>query len=159
MFKTADLWDAHSEHLNCVAPIFKAYGNKKAFSGKITTIKLFEDNSLVRKQLESDGKNKVLVIDGAASLRCALIGDQLATLAIQNNWEGILINGCIRDSELINTMPIGIRALNTSPVKSIKRNTGEIDTPVVFGGESFIPEHHIYIDLDGILISKHELIK
>jgi regulator of ribonuclease activity A len=159
MFTTADLWDEHETVLSCVDPIFNHFGNKKVFSGKITTIKLFEDNSLVRKQLESDGKGKVLVIDGGASLRCALIGDQLAALAIQNNWEGIIVNGCIRDSQVINSMNIGIKALNTSPVKSVKRNIGEIAIPVKFGGITFISGDYIYADADGILLSKLNLLK
>ncbi len=159
MFTTADLWDEHETLLSCVDPIFNHFGNKKMFSGKITTIKLFEDNSLVREQIESDGKGKVLVIDGGASLRCALIGDQLAALAIQNNWEGIIVNGCIRDSDVINSMNIGIKALNTSPVKSVKRNLGEINIPVKFGGITFIPEDYIYADGDGILVSKNNLLK
>jgi regulator of ribonuclease activity A len=159
MFTTADLWDEHETLLSCVDPIFNHFGKKKMFSGKITTIKLFEDNSLVRKQLESEGKGKVLVVDGGASLRCALIGDQLAALAIQNNWEGIIVNGCIRDSDVINSMNIGIKALNTSPVKSVKRNLGEINIPVKFGGITFIPEDYIYADGDGILVSKNNLLK
>jgi len=158
MFTTADLWDNHEALLRCVDPIFNHFGNKKVFSGKITTLKLFEDNSFVRKQLETDGKNKVLIIDGGASLRCALIGDQLATLAIQNKWEGIIVNGSIRDSQVINSMNIGIRALNTSPVKSIKRNIGEIDNPVKFGGVTFISDHYVYVDSDGILLSKDNLL-
>ncbi|WP_417372245.1 ribonuclease E activity regulator RraA [Gelidibacter japonicus] len=158
MFTTADLWDEHEEVLHCVAPIFRSFGNKKAFSGEITTLKLFEDNSLVRKQLESDGKGKVLVIDGGASLRCALIGDQLAALAIRNNWSGIIVNGCIRDSELINTMDVGVRALNTCPVKSIKRNNGEKDIPVKFAGVTFIPNQFVYVDWDGIILSQKNLL-
>lgn len=159
MFTTADLWDEHHLNLSCVDPIFRSFGNENTFSGKITTLKLFEDNSLVRKQLESDGRGKVLVIDGGASLRCALVGDQLAALAVQNNWNGIIVNGCIRDRHIINSMGIGIRALNTSPVKSIKRNIGEIDMPVKFGGVTFNPKDYIYVDFDGILISKLNLIK
>lgn len=138
---------------------FSFFGNKKKFSGKIATLKLFKDNSLVRKQLESHGEGKVLVIDGGASLRCALVGDQLAVLAIQNNWEGIVVNGCRRDSHLINSMEIGIKALNTSPVKSLKRNIGEIDFPVTFGGVSLLADDYIYIDLNGILTSSQNLIK
>lgn len=159
MFTTADLWDEHGTLLSCVDPIFNHFGNKKAFSGKISTIQLFEDNSLVRKQLGLDGKGKVLVIDGGGSLRCALVGDQLATLAIQNNWEGIIVNGCIRDSQVLNSMDIGIKALNTSPVKSVKRNQGEVAIPVKFGGTTFIYDDYIYVDADGILVSKLNLIK
>jgi len=159
MFTTADLWDKHETLLSCVDPIFKHFGNKKVFSGIISTVKLFEDNSLVRKQLELDGKGKVLVIDGGASLRCALIGDQLALLAIQNNWEGIIVNGCIRDSQVINSMNIGIKALNTCPVKSVKRNIGEINIPVQFGSVTFVSDEYTYVDADGILVSKQNLLK
>jgi regulator of ribonuclease activity A len=158
-FTTADLYDENEALLSCVDPIFNHFGKKKVFSGKITTIKLFEDNSLVRKQLELDGSGKVLVIDGGGSLRCALVGDQLAAMAIKNNWEGILVNGCIRDSKVINSMDIGIKALNTCPVKSIKRNQGEINVPVEFGGITFSEGEYIYADADGILVSKQNLLK
>jgi regulator of ribonuclease activity A len=158
MFTTADLWDEHHEHLSCVEPIFYSFGKKKAFSGKITTLKLFEDNSFVRKQLESNGKGKVLVVDGGASLRCALVGDKLAELAITNKWEGIIVNGCIRDSYLINQMDIAIKAINTSPVKSIKRNIGKMNISVNFSGVTFIPGQFVYSDNDGVLISKKSLL-
>lgn len=157
-FTTADLWDDNEGMLICVNPFFKTFGVKHSFYGEIVTLKIFEDNSLVRKMLKNNGKGKVLVVDGRASMRCALVGDKLAELAITNNWEGIIINGCIRDSTLINQMDIAIRALNTSPVKSIKRNIGEIDIPVNFSGVSFIPNQFVYSDSDGILISKKLLL-
>jgi regulator of ribonuclease activity A len=159
MFTTADLWDEHETLLSCVDLVFNHFGNKKLFAGKISTINLFEDNSLVRKQLELDGSGKVLVIDGGGSLRCALVGDQLAAMAIKNNWEGIIVNGCIRDSQIINSMNIGIKALSTCPVKSIKRNQGELNVPVQFGGITFISDEYIYVDADGILVSKQNLLK
>jgi len=131
---------------------------KKAFSGKINTLDLFEDNSFVRKQLESNGKGKVLVVDGGASLRCALVGDKLAELAITNKWEGIIVNGCIRDNYLINQMDIVITAINISPVKSIKRNIGKMNIPVNFSGVTFIPGQFVYSDNYGVLISKKSLL-
>ncbi len=157
-FQNADLWDEHSNKLRCAAPIFKSYGKKIAFCGEITTLKLFEDNSYVRKQLTTNGKGKVLVVDGGGSLRCALVGDQLARLAIENKWEGILIYGCIRDSRIIKDMNVGIRAINTCPVKSIKKNIGEQDIPVTFAGTEFIPGDFVYVDEDGILVSKKMLL-
>ena len=157
-FTTADLWDDNEGILICANPIFKNFGGKQSFYGEIVTLKIFEDNSFVRKILEINGKGKILVVDGGASIRCALVGDKLAELAITNNWEGIIVNGCIRDSSLINQMDIAIKALNTSPVKSVKRNIGEIDIPVNFSGVSFIPKQFVYSDNDGILISKKSLL-
>ena len=150
---TADLWDLHGAYLHCVDPVFRSYGAKSSFQGEITTLKLYEDNSLVRPQLAKAGKGKVLVIDGGGSLRCALVGDQLAELAIQNHWEGMIVYGCIRDSAIINTLNIGIRTLNTCPVKSIKKNQGEIDVPVKFASTMFHPAHYLFADEDGILVS------
>ncbi|MEP2276196.1 MAG: ribonuclease E activity regulator RraA [Reichenbachiella sp.] len=150
---TADLWDQHGADMHCVDPIFRSYGMKTSFQGEITTLKLYEDNSLVRQQLATPGKGKVLVVDGGGSLRCALVGDQLAELAIQNEWEGLIIYGCIRDASMINKMDIGIRALNTCPVKSIKKNQGEIDVSVKFASTLFEPGHYIYADEDGVLLA------
>ncbi|MBU2945895.1 ribonuclease E activity regulator RraA [Zobellia uliginosa] len=157
MCVTADLWDENPNLFECVKPIFQSFGNKKMFFGKISTLKLFEDNSLVRRKLETNGDGNVLVVDGGGSLNCALVGDRLAALAIKNNWSGIIVNGCIRDSALINTMEVGIRALNSSPVKSVKRNEGEQDIPVKFGEVTFVPNHYVYVDLDGILLSKEAI--
>ncbi|MEW7291391.1 ribonuclease E activity regulator RraA [Aquimarina sp. 2304DJ70-9] len=157
-FQTADLWDQHFNNLSCADPIFKSFGKKTAFWGKITTLKLFEDNSLVRKQLETKGDGKVLVVDGGGSLRCALVGDQLAQLAINNTWEGIIVYGCIRDSRIINNMNVGIRAINTNPVKSIKQNIGEHNITVKFAGVEFIPGNFVYVDEDGILVSSQKLL-
>lgn len=158
MFTTADLCDEYPEQVLCTDPIFRDFGNKKSFFGRITTLKFFEDNTKVREQLALDGTGKVLVIDGGASLRCALVGDRLAALAIKNHWSGIIVNGCIRDSGLINTMNVGIKALNTCPVKSIKRNSGEKDIPVKFAGVTFATDHYVYVDSDGILLSEQNLL-
>jgi regulator of ribonuclease activity A len=158
MFQTADLFDAHEGKVQVAQPLFKSYGNKSAFFGEIFTIKCFEDNSLVRERLGQDGKGKVLVVDGGGSLRCALVGDLLAEKGIKNNWKGIIVFGCIRDSKAINSMEIGIKALNTNPIKSIKRGEGQENIAVNFAGVTFTPGQFVYSDEDGILISKDKLV-
>ncbi len=159
--KTSDLCDAFESELGktlrVVAPMFKHYGSRTSFSGRIVTLKLFEDNTLVRTLFGEDGKGKVLVIDGGGSMRCALVGDQLAALAHKNGWEGVIVYGCIRDSADINTVDIGVRALNTHPQRSLKKGVGERDLTVTFGGVSFIPGEHLYADEDGILVSSQAL--
>jgi len=155
---TADLLDAHEDQLNLgrlrvVAPMFKSFGRHPCFHGPIGTLKVFEDNSLVRKAVEQPGKGRVLVIDGGGSLRCALVGDQLALLAVNNGWAGVIVYGCVRDSQAIADMEIGILALGTHPLKTIKRNTGEVDIPVSFGGVSFVPGEQLYADEDGVIVS------
>lgn len=161
-FKTADLCDEFETELGSslrvVAPMFQRYGGRTSFSGQIVTLKLFEDNSLVRTLFGEDGKGKVLVIDGGGSLRCALVGDQLAILAQKNGWEGVVVYGCIRDSGDINGIDIGVRALNTHPQKTVKKGIGDRDVAVTFGGVTFTPGEWLYADEDGVLVSATRLI-
>ena len=150
---TTDLCDAHEDKVRVVEPMFSSFGGRAAFFGSIATLKLFEDNSLVRKALESPGESRVLVIDGGGSLRRALVGDQLAALAIKNAWAGMLVYGCIRDSRAIGAMDIGLFAVDTHPMKTVKKNVGEADIPVSFGGVTFTPGEWLYADEDGVIVS------
>lgn len=152
-FFTTDLCDAHEDQVQVVAPIFRSYGGRKSFCGPISTLKLFEDNGLVRGTLESPGENRILVIDGGGSLRCALVGDQLAALAVKNGWSGIVVYGCIRDSREIGGMDLGVFALATHPRKTVKKNQGERDVPVTFAGVTFPPGAWLYADEDGVIVS------
>jgi regulator of ribonuclease activity A len=153
---TADLCDQYSdqEHFQIAEPIFKIFGAKTAFSGQITTLKVFEDNILIQNTLEQIVDNRVLVVDGGGSHRCALMGDNLAEIASKNGWQGVIIYGCIRDSEAINLIPIGIRALHTHPLKSHKKGLGDRDVMVTFAGINFKKDHYIYADTDGIIVSE-----
>jgi len=161
-FTTPDLCDANEaaigHTLRVVAPMFKAYGGRARFSGRIHTLKIFEDNSLVREALGQPGQGKVLVVDGGGSLRCALVGDQLAVLAQKNGWEGIVVYGCIRDSAEINRTDLGVRALDAHPQKSIKKGIGDQNIDVTFGGVTFKPEEWIYVDEDGVIVSATPLL-
>jgi regulator of ribonuclease activity A len=156
--QTADLCDANEGRVRIVMPMFRSYGGRRAFGGPIATLKVFEDNSLVRSALESPGEGRVLVVDGGGSLRCALVGDQLALLGVKNGWAGVIVYGCIRDSKAIGTMDIGAFALATHPLKSIKKGVGEGDIPVTFGGVTFVPGHYVYADEDGVIVSEQALL-
>jgi len=156
--KTTDLCDAHPEKVRVAEPIgFKDFGGAKIFHGKIETVKCFEDNSFVRKALEQNGEGKVLVVDGGGSIRCALLGDMLGELGVKNKWNGIIVYGCIRDSAAMATLQLGVKALNTIPLKSNKRNEGQPNIPVRFAGVDFTPGEFVYADEDGIIVSKEKL--
>ena len=156
---TADLCDQYPDQLDLLNVPFKHYGTKENFSGEIVTLKIFEDNTYVRKLLEEDGTGKVLVVDGGGSKRCALVGDNIAKLAIDNNWEGVIVYGCIRDTHVINQMNIGIKALGSCPVKSIKRNVGLVNESLLIEGTKILSGQFIYADSDGVLISHNNLTK
>jgi len=154
---TADLYDQHEGGVQVALPGLHDYGGRKQFHGRISTVRVFEDNSLVRAALEQQAQEGVLVIDGGASLRCALVGDLLAQLALDNGWQGIIVNGCIRDSAVIAAMDIGIKALGVNPRKSVKKGAGTSNCEVTFNGVTFVPGHYVYADGDGILVSDSAL--
>ncbi|WP_126444408.1 ribonuclease E activity regulator RraA [Sulfuricystis multivorans] len=156
-YATSDLCDAHEGKVRVAAPIFRSFGGRKAFHGQIATLKLFEDNGLVRQALETPGAERVLVIDGGGSLRCALLGDQLAALAVKNGWAGVVVWGCIRDSAAIAAMDLGVLALATHPQKTVKKNLGEAGVPVCFAGIEFRPGDWLYADADGLIVAAERL--
>src|SRR6056297_1239334 len=156
--KTADPCGGPPGRVHIAAPVFHRYGGRPAFGGPITTLRVFEDNVLVRSALEEPGDGRVLVVDGAASMRCALLGDQLAALAADNGWAGVVVNGCIRDSADIAGIDIGVRALATMPLKSRKLGQGDRDVSLAFAGVAFEPGHYLYADEDGLLVSADALV-
>lgn len=146
-----------SGNLRVLQPIFQLYGHCTVFSGPVVTLKVFEDNVLVRELLESRGEGRVLVIDGGGSMRCALVGGNLGQLAQNMGWAGIVVNGCIRDVDEINGCDIGVRALAPHPLKSNKKGIGEKHVPIYIAGTLIHDGEWLYADSDGILISKCEL--
>ena len=154
---TPDLCDAHPD-VAVAEPIFRDYGGRHAFCGRIVTIDCFEDNSRVREQVGSDGRGKVLVVQGGGSLRRSLLGDLLAELAVQHGWSGLLIHGGVRDVEALARLPLGVKALAATPMKTEKRGLGEVDVPVAFAGVTFAPGHWLYADANGVIVAERELV-
>lgn len=155
--KTADLSDANENTVVIAEPIFADFGGHIMFHGKIRTLKLFEDNSLVRTLVSTTSEGEVLVVDGGGSMRCALLGGDLAALAAKNGWAGIVINGCIRDSEEIGDEDLGVKALGTHPKKTPKNGVGEQGIAVRFADITFVPGQYLYADEDGMLVSPEKL--
>lgn len=152
-FLTVDLVDAHQDRVRSCEVQFRQFGGRRSFSGPIRTIRTLEDNALIREVLSTPGKGAVLVVDGGGSLRVALVGDMIAALGVDNAWSGLVIFGAIRDVGPLGTLPIGIKALGSNPMKSAKNRIGEIDVPVRFGGVVFNPGEMLYSDEDGVLVS------
>jgi regulator of ribonuclease activity A len=151
-YATTDLSDAHPEAQVC-EPIFQIYGGRRDFAGPITTLKVFEDNALVRDAVEQPGEGRVLVVDGGSSVRCALLGGNLAVLAAENGWAGVLVNGAVRDVGEIEAQPIGVRALAAHPRRSQKgMHSGQVGLPVLFAGVVFRDGEWLCADRDGVLV-------
>ncbi len=154
---TPDLCDQH-DHVTIAEPMFRDYGGRTRFGGRIATVRCAEDNSRVRELLASEGRGRVLVVDGGGSLRRSLLGDQLATMGLHNGWNGVLVNGAVRDVEVLSTLALGVKALAAIPLKTDKRGLGEVEVEVEFASVRFLPGHWIYADANGIVVSATALV-
>lgn len=154
---TADLVDEFDAEVRLCQLQWHWFGQRRGFFGRATTLKCFEDNSLLRAALSEEGRGRVLVVDGAASLRCALIGDQIAALGRDNGWQGVIVNGAVRDGDVLAGMDFAVLALGRAPKKSTKTGQGWRDVPVTFGQTTIAPGAMIYADGDGVLVADRVL--
>jgi regulator of ribonuclease activity A len=155
-FATCDLCDAHKNDTDgafrVLPPVFHDYGGRPKFSGPVSTVKCFEDNSLVKAAVDSPGQGRVLVVDGGGSLRRALVGGNLAAAAARKGWAGLVVDGCVRDVAELAACDVGIRALALMPLPTEKRNEGQRDVPVQVQGVWVRPGEWLYADEDGIVV-------
>jgi regulator of ribonuclease activity A len=170
VFATCDLCDAHkndtSGALRVLPPVFRDFGLRRKFCGPVVTVKCFEDNSLVKATVDSQGWSEtptgrvaqVLVVDGGGSLRRALLGGNLGAAAARNGWAGMVIDGCVRDTVELAVQDIGIRALASMPLPTEKRNEGQSGVAVQIQGVWVRPGDWLYADEDGIVISVMPLL-
>ena len=155
MLSTPDILDTHPDLETLIE--FKHFGGKKSFQGEIQTIQCFEDNSFVKKELSKQSHSGVLIVDGDASKNCALLGDLLAQMAKDNGWSGIIINGFVRDIEILRGIDIGVMALGACPRKSEKKDQGMRNLGIEIDDVFIKPGYWCYSDENGVLISKLKL--
>ena len=157
-FKTADLCDRFPDEVQVADPLLQDYGGRDIFGGPIVTLDVYEDDVLLRETLEQSGAGKVLVVDGGGSTRCALLGGQLAKLAHENGWAGVVVHGCIRNAVQVGEIAIGLKALSTVPRASRHLGRGELARPLHFASVTFRPGHYLYADADGIVVAPRDLL-
>jgi regulator of ribonuclease activity A len=152
MTSTSDVFDAHAARALVCETQLRDFGGVLAFSGPVATVRCHEDNVLVKQRVGEPGEGRVLVVDGRGSLRCALVGDNVAGLALANGWAGLVLNACVRDVAALAGLELGIKALGSCPRPSAKTGAGEIEVPVTFGGVTFTPGDELYADADGVVV-------
>lgn len=149
---TSDLYDQFGEQLRVLPPGLQDFGGRTRFGGEVVTVKCFEDNSRIKELFATPGAGKVLLVDGGASLRCALLGDLIAADGVRNGWEGIVIHGCVRDRVALKALALGVRALGVTPRKSLRRGEGQSQIAVEIGGVLCHPGDRLLADEDGVVL-------
>lgn len=142
-FFTADLCDNYCEQLEVLGPDFKSYGGTSKFSGEVVTIKLDKNNKQLASYLkETDGTGKVVVVD--VNMRYfAVVGDNLMRFATESKFEGIIVNGYVRDTLLTKEFETGLVAKGTCPRKYSPEQAGEVGVAVNIDG----------VDINQVIIS------
>lgn len=149
---TSDIADRHPDLASCHIQ-FRIFGRRRAAFGRIRTVRCDGDNALIREAFNTPSQGLVLVVDGGGSMERALVGDNMARLAMESGWEAVVIHGAVRDSVALDALDFCIKALGTNPLRPGKTGKGQVDAPVGFGGVEFVPGQWLYTDEDGILVS------
>jgi regulator of ribonuclease activity A len=154
---TADLCDLHWEllagNLQQARPGLVSFGGRHMCYGPAMTVSTCDDNVLIRELVAAPGNGQILVIDGSASFNRALLGDVQTMKAMKNGWAGLIINGYVRDRELLAALPFAVFALGTVPLRPLKTGSGKIGDVVSFLGVTIAPGNWIYADADGLIVS------
>lgn len=151
-FSTPDLSDEHPVAAAVLLP-WRSFGRRERFCGQVVTVRCFEDNSRIKELASTAGGGRVMVVDGGGSVRRALLGDMIAEVAAGNGWSGLVINGAVRDVEVLRTLGLGVMALAPVPTKTERNGLGEVDVTIQLGDVKIEPGNHIYADLNGVLVS------
>jgi len=150
---TCDLSDAHGDRARVLPPVFRHFGGKRRFGGEVATVKCFEDNSRLKELVGTEGRGRVIVVDGGGSTRYALLGDMVAREALARGWAGIVVWGCVRDTAVLETLDLGIVALAPMPRRSLKNGDGQVDVAVEIAGVPCAPGDTLLADEDGVVLT------
>lgn len=157
MINTTDLSDDRDGAVQHCTPIFTNFGGRTRFHGPIATVVCLEDNVLFKQALGDVPAGTVIVVDGGGSRHTALMGDRLAGIAVDRGLPGVIINGCVRDTEELREFDVAILALGAHPKRSVKAGRGQRDIVLSFGGVLWTPGDTVYGDADGIILSDQPL--
>lgn len=149
---TSDLCDENEDAV--VFPLaLSIYGKIRQIDGTVETAKVDTSNQLLRSILGSPGQGRILLVAGGGSSETvALVGDQLAQLAINNNWQGIVVDGLVRDIDTLAGMEIAVWARGTWPRRGPREGSGERGIPLKFGKVIVAPGDRIVGDADGLIM-------
>ncbi|ARP93188.1 ribonuclease E activity regulator RraA [Bordetella genomosp. 13] len=158
IWTTADLCDQALQDpglgLRVLPPVYRSFGGRPWYFGQVQAARAAQpDGALSLAALLSEpGRNRVLVVDGGASLAHAVLGDRMAAMAVQNGWSGVLVHGCVRDVHALGRMPVGIHALAAVPNRPSAMPPAIAADRLDLHGIAVRTGDWLYADDDGIIV-------
>jgi regulator of ribonuclease activity A len=156
--RTCDLCDKYGDRARVLPAGFRHFGGKKRFHGRVVTVRCLEDNSRLKELASTPGAGQVLVVDGAGSLRYALLGDMIGTQAFEHGWAGVVVHGAVRDTAALAELGLGVMALGAMPRRSLKNGEGQVGLVVEIAGVLCTPGELLVADEDGIVLIDRALL-
>jgi RraA family protein len=127
--------------------------NSHKLCGPAFTVKVpIGDNLVAQMALDYVQEGDILVIDGGANCDRALFGGMMLAYAQLKKLGGIVVNGAIRDIEDIRKGSMAVYALGQTPQGPYRHGPGEINVPVVCGGQVVMPGDILVGDEDGLVV-------
>lgn len=157
-FFTADLCDEYPELTDVLGPNFKSYGGNKKFSGKVVTIKLDKNNKVLAEYLKNNNGSNIIVVVDVEEKYFAVVGDNLMKFASDNKFEGIIVNGYVRDTVTTKEFDVGLYAKGTCPRKYIPVQEAQTGVDLLVDDVSIQNGDYIYVDQDGIVVTKEKIV-
>lgn len=152
MTPTCDLYDEFGDTLEILPLQLKSFGGRRKFFGPVETVKCFEDNSRIKELSATHGEGRVLIVDAAASLRRAVMGDMIAGAFLENGWAGVIIWGLVRDVEALAELDMGVLALGAIPCPGKRRGDGQVGIDIRVGEARISSGSFVVADTDGAVL-------
>lgn len=151
-YETPQLADGLNK-FNVVDPEIKPVWQGLKIAGPALTVRVRPgDNLMVHKAISMIQEGDVLIVDTCGCRNYTILGDLMASSAVQMKVGGIVIDGGIRDVDELREKKYPVFARYFTPAVGDKDGPGEINYPICCGGVPVMPGDYIVGDDNGIVV-------
>jgi regulator of RNase E activity RraA len=114
------------------------------------------DNLMVHKVLEVARPGDAVVVSTNGGITTAVIGEIMATTAVEAGLGGFVVDGAVRDVDGLAGLGLPVFSRSISPGSCDKDGPGEINVPISCGNTVVMPGDIVVGDLDGVAVVPRE---
>ena len=132
-------------------------GRAKPLLGTAITVKApIGDNLFFHQALDMAQEGDVIVVDGGSGCNRSLAGEIMLRFACKKGLAGIVVDGCLRDLDGIESLDMPVYAKGVTPQGPFKFGPGEVNVPIACGGQVVFPGDILVGDPDGIVVIRRQ---